>query len=94
MAEYQVLYWREIPSMVIVRGEGREVQGRLPQRYQDAIDEAAMAGGATDGDAYLEGWTWGPTQPCGGTPEEILQGVLAELERSHPVATPGDAFQG
>jgi len=92
MAEYQVLYWRKIPSMVIVRADGREVQGRMPQRYQDAIDEAAMAVDATSTDAYLDGWTWGPAQRRDGTPEEVLKGALAELERLHPVASAGDAF--
>lgn len=92
MAEYQVLFWRDIPSMVVARGGGREVQGRLPQRYQDAIDEAAMAVGATSGDAYLEGWTWGPARERDGTPEQVLGEVLAELERSHPVAVPGEGF--
>ncbi len=92
MAEYQVLYWRDIPSMVVVRGGGREVQGRMPQRYQEAIDEAAMAMDATSGDAYLDGWTWGRAERSEGALEDILQSVLAELARSHPVASAGDAF--
>ncbi len=93
MAEYQVLFWRDIPSMIVARGGGREVQARMPQRYQDAIDEAAMAQGATDGDAYLEGWAWGPAAQREGSPEEVLRAVLIELERSHPMASPGDTFR-
>ena len=92
MAEYQVLYWRDIPSMVVVRGGGREVQGRMRQRYQEAIDEAAMAMDATSGDAYLDGWTWGTVERREGALEDILQSLLAELERSHPLASAGDAF--
>lgn len=92
MAEYRVLYWRDIPSMVVARGDGREVQGRLPQRYQDAIDEAAMLEGATDSDAYLEGWTWGPTERREGSPEEVLRTVLDELQRARPVSAAGEAF--
>lgn len=92
MAEYQVLYWRDIPSMVVARGDGREAQGRLPQRYQDAIDEAAMREGATEGDAYLEGWTWGPIGRREGSPEAVLRAVLEELQRSRPMAAAGDAF--
>ena len=92
MAAYQVLFWRDIPSMVVARGDGREVQARMPQRYQDAIDEAAMAQGATDGAAYLEAWAWGPAAHREGSPEEVLRAVLEELERSHPVASAGDAF--
>jgi hypothetical protein len=92
VAEYQVLFWRHIPSMVMVRGDGREVQARMPQRYQDAIDEAAVAQGATDGDAYLEGWAWGPAERREGSPEDVLRAVLEELERLHPMASAGDAF--
>lgn len=92
MAEYQILFWRHIPSMVVVRGDGREVQGRLPQRYQDAIDDAAMMAGETSSDAYLEGWEWAPAQPRDGSPEEVLAVVLAEVERSHPIASAPDAF--
>lgn len=93
MAEYQVLFWRDIPSMVVARGDGREVQGRLPQRYQDAIDEAAMMAGETGSEAYLEGWVWGPVGGREGSPEDVLRQVLAELERTRPVAAAGeDAF--
>ena len=92
MAEYQVLYWRDIPSMVVARGDGREVQGRMPQRYQTAIDEAAMREGATDSEAYLAGWTWGPTERRQGSPEEVLRRVLEELEKARPVAAAGEAF--
>ncbi len=92
MAEVRVLYWRGIPSMVVVRGGGHEVQGQMPRRYQDAIDEAAMRHGAADSEAYLAGWTWGPSERREGSPDEILRAVLAELERAHPVAAAGDAF--
>ena len=92
MAEVQVLYWRDIPSMVVVRGGGGEVQWKLPQRYQDAIDAAAMLQGAADSEAYLAGWAWGPVERRGGSPDAILLAVLAELERAHPVAAAGDAF--
>lgn len=92
MVEYQILFWRHIPSMVVVRGEGREVQGRLPQRYQDAIDEAAMLAGDTSSDAYLDGWEWGPAQRRDGSPEDVLAAVLAEVERAHFIASASDAF--
>jgi len=92
VAEYQVLYWRDIPSMVVARGEGREVQVRMPQRYQDAIDETAMRESATESEAYLEGWRWGPTEHREGPPEEVLRAVLDELARARPLAAAGEAF--
>jgi Virulence factor len=54
--EYQIVYWRDIPAQIKVRS-GRERLGReLPERFQKAIDWAAMASNATSTDAYLEEW--------------------------------------
>ena len=53
-------YWRELPSMVVARdADATVIKSQLAQRFQDAIDEAAMRLGETDADAYLAGWTPG-----------------------------------
>jgi hypothetical protein len=57
MAEVQVTYWRDIPSMVAARDGDEVVKVPLAQRFQEAIDEAAMRLGEVDADAYLAGWT-------------------------------------
>ena len=57
MAEIQVTYWRDIPSMVAARDGDDVVKVPLAQRFQEAIDEAAMRLGEVDADAYLAGWT-------------------------------------
>ena len=56
MSEYQVTYWRDFPSMVVVRDGEETVKVSLASRFQEAIDEAAMRVGAEDADAYLDGW--------------------------------------
>lgn len=56
MAEVQVTYWRDIPSMVVAREGEDVVKVPLAQRFQEAIDEAAMRLGDVDADAYLAGW--------------------------------------
>ena len=72
--------WRDLPSMVVAR-EGESVtKGPLAQRFQEAIDEAAMRLGAVGSDAYLEGWTRGAWTPAEGSPAEVLERVVAELE--------------
>ena len=38
----------------------RAVRVPLSQRFQDLIDAAAMREGASDSEAYLEGWDHGP----------------------------------
>ncbi len=56
MSEFQITYWRDIPSLVTARDGADEAKVPLPQRFQEAIDEAAMRVGAADADAYLDGW--------------------------------------
>lgn len=56
MPQKIVVYWRDIPSQIIVkkgRAKGKQV---LSQRFQEAIDKAAMRAGMGDTDAYVEQW--------------------------------------
>ena len=51
-----VIFWRDIPSQVIVqRGRQRE-KAQLSARFQEAIDRAAMRAGKGSSDAYLNEW--------------------------------------
>ncbi|HSM31859.1 MAG TPA: virulence factor [Woeseiaceae bacterium] len=50
------VYWRDIPSQVIVqRGRQRE-KSVLSSRFQEAIDRAAMRAGKGGSDAYIAEW--------------------------------------
>ncbi len=86
MARYQIMYWKDIPSQVKADGEGGTHRAMLPDRFQQAIDMAAMAEGSTDTDAYLDGWTWGPRQERPGTAREVALAVAAELEAEYSEA--------
>ena len=57
MASLIIVYWRDIPAQVIVK-KGRREQHKeiLPERFEKAIDRAAMRGDARDTDAYLAEW--------------------------------------
>ena len=81
MAEYQITYWRDIPSMVTAR-EGRRNKAKveLAQRFQVAIDEAAMRADLIGTDAYLEEWRREPWQSRDGTPEEVVAAVAEEVD--------------
>lgn len=86
MAEYQVTYWRDLPSLVVAR-EGDEVAKRqLAPRLQGAIDEAAMRLGEVGSDDYLAGWRRGDWTAADGEPGEVADRVVAELEQEwqHP----------
>jgi hypothetical protein len=81
MATYQILYWHDIPSQVRAKGEGRErASVPLPQRFQEAIDNAAMFAGLIGSDDYTNAFTWSEPQACDGSPENVAAAVAAELE--------------
>jgi hypothetical protein len=78
MPDVTVVYWRDIPAQVIV-GKGRRGAKRpLPERFEQAIDRAAMKVGAADTDAYLAEWRKAAAYSVEGEPEEVAQ---AEAER-------------
>lgn len=84
MAEYQVMYWKHIPSQVKAWDGATEVKRMLPDYFQAAIDAYAMKDGSTDMDAYLEGWRWADTAERDGSPQEVLDALVAELTAANP----------
>jgi hypothetical protein len=81
MAEYRITYWREIPSMVTARAaDGAVAKVQLPDRFQEAIDEAAMQLGMAGSDAYLEQWRQGEWEAGEGSPDEVAADVARRLD--------------
>jgi hypothetical protein len=63
---------------VTAAGEGgRSARAQLSDRFQLAIDAAAMKAGLVGSDAYLEEWRR-ETRPCG---DDLEAEVAAEAER-------------
>lgn len=57
MAQLIVVYWRDIPAQVIAKkGRRDQVKIQLEERFEKAIDRAAMRGGARSTDDYLADW--------------------------------------
>jgi hypothetical protein len=83
MTTYQIMYWHDIPVQVRAGGRRDRVSIELPQRFQVAVDNAAMAAGVTGTDAYLEGFRWSEAQEREGTPAEVAAAVVAELESQY-----------
>jgi hypothetical protein len=83
VAEFRVTYWRDLPSLVTARDGGHTAKASLDARFMIAIDEAAMRLGATDSDAYLEGWRQGDWEERDGSPEKVARAVAAELESEY-----------
>jgi hypothetical protein len=81
MAEYQVLYWKEIPAQIKVFEKGKRPISRvLPDRFQLEIDRVAMREGLHGSDDYLEQWHWGDKLERPGTAEEVAESLLKEFE--------------
>jgi hypothetical protein len=91
VAEYQITFWRELPSLVVAREGDVVAKSPLPQRFQAAIDEAAMRLGDTDADAYLAGWRRTDWALLDGSTADVADQVAADLERRWP-AEAVDAF--
>ena len=80
MATLTIVYWRDIPAQVIVK-RGRETAKRqLAERFETAIDRAAMKSGKRDTDSYLAEWRRGDPVPCGDDLEAEATAHAARLE--------------
>ncbi len=79
MAKLTIMYWRDIPSQVLAQ-QGRErFAVMLSQRFQEAIDSAAIYAGKTDADAYIEHWRKDVSE-CGDDLQAEVEKKAGELE--------------
>ena len=83
MADVIVVYWRDIPAQVIV-GKGRKASKvQLPERFEQAIDRAAMKVGAEDTDAYLAEWRKAAPYVVDGDQAQVAQAEAARLDAEY-----------
>jgi len=74
------MYWRDLPQSFTVEGDGRTIKKELSQKIQNKIDAYAMAIDATSTTAYAKEYKRGQWIEREGTPEDIAEALLAELE--------------
>ena len=81
MVKKIIIYWRDIPSQVIVqRGRTRQ-KVMLGGRFQEAIDRAAMRAGKGSSDAYIAEWRRATTRcDTAATLEQLAAEEAAALE--------------
>ena len=78
-----IVYWRDIPAQVIV-GKGRQAaKVQLPERFEQAIDRAAMKIGAEDTDAYLSEWRKGTSYQVEGDQTDIAKSEATRIEKEY-----------
>ncbi len=80
MPEVTIVYWRDIPAQVIVGKGRRGSKVQLPERFEQAIDRAAMKVGAHETDAYLAEWRRGEAYEVDGDPDEIARAEADRLD--------------
>src|SRR5215216_6817474 len=80
MTRYRIMYWKHIPQSITVEGDGRTVKKELSQKIQNAIDAYAMATGLTSTTDYAKEYKRGQWIEREGSPEEVAEALLAELE--------------
>ena len=83
MADLVVIYWRDIPAQVIVKAGRKTARRQLSERFEQAIDRAAMRGKLTGTDAYLEHWRRADPVPCGDDLEAEAATAAEALEAEY-----------
>jgi Virulence factor len=83
MANLTILYWRDIPSQIVVKAGRASARRELPERFIRAIDAAAMRSGASGTDEYLADWRRGDPSPCGDDLEAEASADGARIEAEY-----------
>ena len=83
MPDVTIVYWRDIPAQVIVGKGRRGAKVQLPERFEQAIDRAAMKSGAAETDDYLAEWRKAAPYPVEGDAGEIAQAEAARIDAEY-----------
>ncbi len=84
MSNLTIVYWRDVPAQVIVGKGRRGAKVQLPERFEQAIDRAAMKTGAAGTDDYLADWRKeAANTDATGTDMEIAQAEAARLDQTY-----------
>ena len=81
MAKRTIIFWRDIPSQVVVKQGRNSAKKQLSKRFMEAIDKAAMRAGRQGSKEYLEDWRR-DIKSCQGNPQVIADETALELENN------------
>ena len=84
-ATLTVIWWRDIPAQVVATAEAGSQRVQLAERFQEAIDRAAMHARLVGTDEYLDQWRRAG-RPCGEDLAAEAAAEAARLEASYPEA--------
>ena len=80
MAKLTVVYWRDIPAQVIVKAGRETAKRQLNERFEKAIDRAAMKAKLRDTDSYLAEWRKAEPVACSDDLEAEAARAAESLE--------------
>ncbi len=84
MSEVTIVYWRDMPAQVIVGKGRRGTKMPLPERFEQAIDRAAMKSGAAGTDDYLAEWRKGePFAVEGDDDDAVARAQVARIDADY-----------
>ena len=83
MADVTIVYWRDIPAQVIVGKGRRGAKHPLTERFEQAIDRAAMRVGAKETDAYLSEWRKAAPYAVEGEDIQVAAAEAARIEEEY-----------
>lgn len=83
MADVTIVYWRDIPAQVIVGKGRRGAKKPLPERFEQAIDRAAMKVGAAGTDDYLAEWRKAAPYQIDGEAADVVEAEAARLDAEY-----------
>ena len=83
MAAVTIVYWRDIPAQVIAGPGRRAAKVQLTERFEQAIDRAAMKSGAAGTDDYLADWRKAAPYDVAGEAAEVAAAEAARIEAEY-----------
>jgi len=83
MPDVTIVYWRDMPAQVIVGKGRRGAKVILPERFEQAIDRAAMKSGAAGTDEYLAEWRKATPYPVDGDQDAVAQAEAARIDTEY-----------
>ncbi len=83
MPDVTIVYWRDMPAQVIVGRGRRGTKLPLPERFEQAIDRAAMKSGAAESDEYMAGFRKADPVPAEGTDAEAAEAAVARIDAEY-----------
>jgi len=78
LAKLIMISWRDVPAQVLVKSGRETAKVQLSQRFQEAVDRAAMRAGKAGSDAYLADWKRSEPRRCG---DDLQAEAQAEADR-------------